>query len=256
MSYILEALRKSEYARQQGKVPDLTTVALPPAGTVTEVSGRRWAWLAAVAAVTLALGALGALRPWQQAASEAAPPAAEPGESALTEGRPRLASPPLQSPLVSPSPTPLVPHAAPVPETVQATDRLARPLREVGQPAPRPEAKTPVAAPPPAPRTTAATDDAPRPQAARFAATDTPQPPPSSPPDRIHALQELPAPVRSALPALHVSGYSYADDTERPMAVINDRLVQEGDEAAPGVTVIRIASDGVVLAYEGFRFRP
>nr|WKN24500.1 general secretion pathway protein GspB [Azotobacter vinelandii] len=40
------------------------------------------------------------------------------------------------------------------------------------------------------------------------------------------------------------------------MAVINDRILRQGDQAGPGVVLERIAGDGVVLNYRGYRFRP
>lgn len=39
------------------------------------------------------------------------------------------------------------------------------------------------------------------------------------------------------------------------MVVVNDKLLREGDEAAPGVRVERILSDGVEFSYRGYRFR-
>lgn len=78
--------------------------------------------------------------------------------------------------------------------------------------------------------------------------------PPS--PTRVYRRSELPDAIRSSLPPLTVSGYAYAVQAEERMAVINDRVLQEGDEAAPGVMVGNIDSDGLVLVFRGYRFRP
>lgn len=69
-------------------------------------------------------------------------------------------------------------------------------------------------------------------------------------------FHELPDELRQSLPTLAVSGFSYADEPQLRMAVINGRILHQRDQVAPGVVVERIASDGVVLNYRGFRFRP
>ncbi len=69
-------------------------------------------------------------------------------------------------------------------------------------------------------------------------------------------FSELPAAVRRNVPPLNVSGYSYAEEAEARMVVINDRMLREGDEAGAGVRVDRIGAEGVILNYKGYRFRP
>ncbi len=77
-----------------------------------------------------------------------------------------------------------------------------------------------------------------------------------TPPDRVLAFHELPETIRAALPALAVSGFSYTDEPQARMAVINDRILREGEHAAEGVRLERVGNDGIVLNYRGFRFRP
>jgi general secretion pathway protein B len=69
-------------------------------------------------------------------------------------------------------------------------------------------------------------------------------------------FSELPAAVRRNVPPLSVSGYSYAEEAEARMVVINDRMLREGDDAGGGVRVDRIGAEGVILIYKGYRFRP
>ena len=39
------------------------------------------------------------------------------------------------------------------------------------------------------------------------------------------------------------------------MVMIDDKLVREGDEVAPGIRVERILADGAEFSYKGYRFR-
>ncbi|MCQ4347456.1 general secretion pathway protein GspB [Pseudomonas stutzeri] len=38
--------------------------------------------------------------------------------------------------------------------------------------------------------------------------------------------------------------------------MINERVLRQGESPAPGIVLERIASDGVVLSFAGYRFRP
>ncbi|MOA29313.1 hypothetical protein D3C78_1503200 [compost metagenome] len=67
---------------------------------------------------------------------------------------------------------------------------------------------------------------------------------------------ELPPTVRERIPALSISGYSYTEEPSMRLAVINNRVLRQGESAAPGITLERIGSDGVVLNFNGYRFRP
>ena len=67
---------------------------------------------------------------------------------------------------------------------------------------------------------------------------------------------ELPTAVQKSVARLDVAGFSYSDDPQARMAVINDRIVHEGDEVVPGVKLEKIGSDGIVLSHKGVRFRP
>ena len=62
MSYILDALKKSEYARQQGKVPDLASLPVMDAGA-SSTSARQRLPLLSAGAVLLAIAAAGWWRP-------------------------------------------------------------------------------------------------------------------------------------------------------------------------------------------------
>jgi len=61
-----------------------------------------------------------------------------------------------------------------------------------------------------------------------------------------------PAPPRE-LPALSVAGFIRNEGADS-MVIVNDRLVREGEEVAPGVKLERILNDSLVFNYKGYRF--
>ncbi len=266
MSYILEALKKSEYARQQGRVPDLATLPATEASPDLPFAADRLPLLAG-GALLLAVAVTGWWRPWQSPPPEAtvapaaspvaampapvasaAPVAAAPVEPpAGTTSAPAVqtlvAAPPPSAPAAQPQPQPQ-PAIAPAAEPLPAPAQVALPVQ-----------------PAPAPRTVLPAQE-PTPIAARPlpAAPPPAQPAPAAalpaPPNRVLAFYELPPTVRERIPPLSVSGFSYAEQPDLRMAVINDKVLRQGESAAPGITLERIASDGVVLSFSGYRFRP
>ena len=73
MSYILEALQKSEHARHRGKVPDLNTLPETTPSATVHAATPRSPYLTAGFALALAAAILGWWRPWQAAAPHPAP---------------------------------------------------------------------------------------------------------------------------------------------------------------------------------------
>jgi general secretion pathway protein B len=62
--------------------------------------------------------------------------------------------------------------------------------------------------------------------------------------------------VQKSVARINVAGFSYSDDPQARMAVINDRILHEGDEVVSGVKLEKIGSDGIILSHRGIRFRP
>lgn len=239
MSYILDALQKSEQARQHGRVPDLNTLAAAARPSPEAVPRSPSAVTIAALVVVSGLAALGWWRPW----TTGTPSAAEPTEAAI-------ASIPSTKTAAAP--------ATPADGSRAAQQAPARPDA--------PQASPPQAPPASPPAPTPAQTPTPLKKAERLAAHNweretsvapvvSAQAPDRPQTRRILALHELPPAVRTALPRLDVSGYAYAGDSGRRMVVINDRLVHEGDEAAAGVKLLSAAQDGVVFEFQGHRFR-
>ncbi|BAL25651.1 general secretion pathway protein GspB [Azoarcus sp. KH32C] len=254
MSYILEALQKSEHARQRGKVPDLSTIPATTTGTRVERSPRHQPYVLAGFAVTLLAAVLGWWRPWQQASTEAR----EDQKIAVAVPRVQEPEPSQARPTeqIQPSPTPSSPPTIPPSSPAAATSRP--PVTSADTPSPaattRPAQridKTPANAEIAAPAASR-----PAPVATAPLAPPSPAPTSARPPSgRILNLQELPPAVRNTVPRLTISGYASAGDSGKRMVVVNDRLVQEGEEAGPGVTVVTVGDDGVVFDFQGYRFR-
>jgi len=131
MSYILEALKKSEQQRKQGDVPTLQTIHLP---RPEQTSTASWPYLVIVLLLVSLAFVLGWLQPWQdrQAAettSAQAQPMAEP---------PAPAAPAAPVTPVRPEPVAALPvvAAAPVVEQQPAyqasADSTIRPSLEIG----------------------------------------------------------------------------------------------------------------------------
>jgi general secretion pathway protein B len=194
MSYILDALRKSEQERQlaEGKAAS----ALYPVSVASRRATSPWLLMLGVAAGTLAVAGLVF---WLLM----------PRSSSRPEPVPSVPTPVVAAPVVQP---------APVPPPV-----IVQPAREV-----------PVAAAVPRPPVVPAT-------------REKPQPAPVAP-------QEVPAPPKEeALPVIVITGY-VRDGEQGGMAMINDRLVREGEEVSPGLRLEKILPDGAIFNFKGRRF--
>lgn len=228
MSYILDALKKAESERNLGSIPNLH--AQQPAFARPASSHRRfrtasWAGMAAIATVA-ALIALAWFKPWQAApavppvAAVPQPPAAQP---------PAEPVPPAAPPVATTPPPPPAPAA-------QAAEKPAKPkARPPRQPVQPVEKKHAKAAPPkaqPAKESGAVQADG-----------------------SVPAYRDLPDAIRGEIPALAVSGYIYSKDHAHRTVLINKRLLREGDQVAPDLTLEKLTPTGMVLNYKGYRYQ-
>lgn len=216
MSFILDALRKSDAQRRRGAAPALLT---PQAAPVTLERSRSFYYgLLAVALVGAGI-ALGSLRPWHAEQPVAATQGAMPRE---------------------PGPTQSAPVAAP------AQQEMAR-----GAQPPAPKEKSS----PPAQlvSTPAATK---RQRAVHASAAADARPPGDAVPARkVAAFAELPVAIQEEIPSLSISAHAYSPTPRERLIGINDRVLREGEHAAPGLLLEQITPDGMVMSYKGYRFR-
>jgi general secretion pathway protein B len=263
VSYILDALRKSEQQRQLGVAPRLLTVHAT-SGPDAQPALLKYGLIAA--ALIGAGVAIGWWQPWQQ---EQLLSATEPTIAKMPEARPRQSLPvplpvlpevasgpempmPVQKTLVAMKPIP-APAVAPL---KQDTHLLATPpqIRESPPAAavlPK-ETATPVRettpAPPPAPamETPVALLQE---KSADAAAADPAQE------QKVLLMAELPAAIRQEIPAMSIPVHTYSDTPTERIVGINDRLLREGEYLAPGLKLELIAPDGVVFSYKKYLFR-
>ena len=72
--------------------------------------------------------------------------------------------------------------------------------------------------------------------------------------NRIYRLQELPDQLRRMLPEFAITALMYSGQPSSRMVRINGRLMREGEELPPGVRLQEVTPEGVILAYQGYRF--
>ncbi|MEJ2645206.1 MAG: general secretion pathway protein GspB [Gammaproteobacteria bacterium] len=288
MSYILEALKKSERDRALGQVPSLGAeqVAVREAPPVTRwVLGAFMVLVGLSGGILLARFEIGdshrspveAVPPAAAIVPQARPGAASPAASqapASMAARPRQPAPP-RDVVASRSASPPRQPAAAVPP-VEQTPTLPAPvpgasanaLSSTQHPGPPPAAAAVSAAPPSTPPVSvsnvAKAHAAPPPPAtpassgaSEKASTTVASSAPAAPvtPVEVPLLRDLPANVRQGLPALHVDVHVYARNPARRFVLINMHRYREGDTLAAGPRLLRITQGGVVLEYHGVRFR-
>lgn len=225
MSYILEALRKSEQARKGLAVPNLHTETGVP--VAVERLRTRLAWPLLALALVVVNGA--GLAWWLQ----------RPQREVAASPRPAPA-------VAAPQPAP----APPPPTLEQALAELATDL----PPLPAPAAPAAAPAKPAAPRAPAPRAAPPRPVAAT-APAPVPDVAPQSARQPPSENAAGPAAAAAELPPLAIGGYIEGTDGQAGMVMVNDRLVKEGEEVLPGLLVEEVLPEGVVFSYRGRRFR-
>jgi general secretion pathway protein B len=270
MSYILEALKKSQRERELGQVPTLDTPNFPG-----ERAGARpslWILLAVIlAALAVVIALYSAIRgsapipdrevavvqPDELVVSEPArhatdtpsePSATQPDSRAATvESEPRRSDKPTPAPISKPSePTPAV-------------------LADVPAPPPRPQSRergSPVAAEAPPEASYERITKAPLDLIADIEAfkrevrdeesvvTKASKPEDAFPPQKLR----LPKDVRKRLPEFIMSAHIYDEDPSKRFVLINGLKTREGEESREEITVKQILPDGAVLSFEGHEF--
>ncbi|MDO6442477.1 general secretion pathway protein GspB [Marinobacter sp. 2_MG-2023] len=234
MSYILDALRKSETERRQGKVPDLgQQVQLIHRPKKRRISPVVW-----VALALLVNAGVLAVVFWPERTSHLP---VEP-EAPIAKAEPAL-----EQPLKPESTEPKISGGAPV-----------RPIPED-----LPEAQTAVVSPPePEPEMEQVAEPVrERPTIITPAIRSERQVPASSQDDsragireRVPHLVELPLSFQKSIPDLMFNSHIYSSDPYASRVMINGNYLRQG-ESFSGITVEKVTEDGVVLSKQGRSFR-
>lgn len=278
MSYILEALKKADAAREREReaVPGLHSrhdhVLPDEADERPEATpAARTPWLiGGVAGGVVIAGALfwllGRSGPDAPASGEARPtpmhgqvgdappsPGGVPAPLAPPQAPPY--APVTTSPQVPVTPPALAtaPVAPPPPAPVQAAPvQVARPTSPqpavVNAPPTAAMARAPSPGATPAPNTPNARTAAPAQDPLRVDPSLREAGP------KIVSTQELPDDIRRELPQLSVGGAMHSDVASNRMLVLNGGVFREGDQPAPGVVLEEIRLKSAVLRYKGHRY--
>jgi len=240
MSFILEALRKSESQRRMESAPQVMRVPL----AVRRQRLPSWA-IGLIVALTVAVAALAAIS-WRQML---APPLEAPG--AATRAPASLIDRPA-APIGEPEPaaTPqalegteaadaAVLEAAPAeaatavgaPDSTASSERAASAPADTAQIAPRPASGSPAAA------------------AERARAAAPPEPSATSLPSLAALRAE-----GFTVPTLDLQLHVYSADRASRFVLVNGTRFGEGQEIAPGALLVGIAREGAIIRFNGREF--
>ena len=263
MSFILDALRKSEHDRQRQTGPALvdTPVAAP------KPKSNTWA-VAAIALLVVNLLAIGGLLLFKSrdepTAAAAAPQAAT--DTPAAPAASQTAGSAVPAPAAQASITQTAPPTAPVapppmlrPAAEPAYAPGSNPLeREVaGAPAMESEAAAAAAAPPPGPAAVQATRRGSVVYQELPEAGPITSQPGASQVGSSAGTGSLPTAdefMGRGLPEMNLELHFYATRPQERFVFVNGRRYREGDTTAEGVAIVEIVPEGVVMNQGGNRF--
>jgi general secretion pathway protein B len=235
MSFILDALRKSETARRRSEAPDLFTTM--PGTPAPAPAPAQWPMFAiggvGVLSLIAALWLFSQRAPSRTTAETAVDPVAATRAPVFETTEP-----------ASPATASTMP--APAPNTASVEPAIPPPIQPHVMP------PMPAQAPPPAPDI-ANPRDLPAPPQIRTS-------PPMAPPvaatlpagDRIVSLGDLDPGVRNQLPPLKLSMHLWNETPSQRFVILDGQRLKEGDVLGE-IVVERITRDGAVLAWRGAR---
>lgn len=236
MSYILDALRKSDLQRQQAKAPTLLTAHALPDTPKRKNLGLN----IVIAALLITAGVLiGWLQPWRTTP----PPAPTPALKPLVARAAPAQAVPVQAPDIRREPE-IRPPEAPKPVAGQHIETRPKP-----GPAAQGDSSTRAETRPPS-----KSDERTPVDAVAIPASDA-SPFPRQQDAPIVKQSELPAEIRQALPNIVIAFHQYSPVPSEQRVMINNIVLRPGEMLSPGLRLEQITADGVVLSFQNYRFR-
>lgn len=226
MSYILEALKKSQAERQLGELPSIHAPQVQLHDGAASASARRTpVWLALGGVAVAVAAALLLWQPWQ--ADAAAPAVAAVVPVVLAQAVP--APLPVAAPPAAVAPAPVAAFVPPA--ATAAPVHHARPVAEPKQETPGQAVSPPVAAPAPAVPPTPAAEES------------------------VPGMRDLPEPIQRQIPAIAIGGYIYSKNPADRLLLIDKVLRHEGEELAPGLVLEKLQPKAAIFSFKGYRYR-
>ena len=235
MSYILDALKKSEHQRRMGEVPHIHSQqeALPPD------PARRNPWVPIALLALLANLGGGAWLWWQH----------QQGQRAASQSPPVV----VQAPTVnSPQPRPERSPAAEQSQTQQQAP--ARPAAPAASHVPPTPTQVVISVPRSHPPTSASPelDDV---MVFERADADRRRPQEVAPPvENMVTIEQLPQDLRFAMMALTMNVHVYDEQPAKRFVLIDMKRYAEGHALPQGPIIERITRNGVLMSYQGQHF--
>ncbi len=249
MSYILEALKKSQQERQLGKVPTLDTSQVE--AEPREAEPTRWIYSAVVLALTAIIVAGYGIVDRRTSAPSANNGAVSASSTPAVRSTPRTTMPAAASHMPT---APVLATAAP---SASTSDPLVSEMGiHQGTLEPGPVPFELFGAEPPA--KPAAASPVPGSEPAPFLAEEHPAPsslPMAEDDNAIPLLRQLDYEFRQTVPAISLDVHVYRENPDRRFVLIIETLYREGEQTAEGPVVEEIAPNGVILSYQGTLFR-
>jgi general secretion pathway protein B len=238
MSYILDALKKSDQQRQRGAAPTLQAAQL----TVAAPKRPLFISYGLLAAVVLVSGIMiGWLHPWQ---AERQPPVpALPGTEAVA-AKPQI---PISRQATLTTPGPLTAPTEMPGKGAQGMTAANRSRAAVATPAAmKPDQPAPVGS-----GTTGSGTSA----VAAPMADDSARPAGAAQQQKAMRMDELPVQIQREIPAMAVQLHAYSNLPGERIVYINSTKLREGDSLVPGLMLEQITPDGMIFSYKGYRFQ-
>lgn len=235
MSYILEALKKSEKERHRGKAPDVSTFQKD----FNQAPKKRQIWPYMVLAALLLNAFIFAY--WLSTSGKKAAVEVPKTPAQEQKVRPDAAG---NQPVVSKDVLKKEENKGKsISETVQtspavvskpkeaepARDNNISPVKSVKEVAPAIQRQEPPAS----------------------TVIDKPAPPEY----RVYKRNELPASIQKELPDFNISMSIYSESPTSRMVKINTEMLHEGQFLSPGLRLEEITQDGVIMSYKEYHFR-